>query len=186
MILAHVMISYSHEDRPFVAKLAAALKARKCEVWFDERLRPSDDYSLLIENKIVDATAVLVVWSNNARNSKWVRAEALRAFDLKKPLIQVVKEPCSPQVPFPFHIYQFTDLSDWDFDVSAPQIEEIVSALQLPPVSSQVTAGPRPGPIAEKAAAFLETHAKIKAPIGSLLAISSRCIAGSMASVCWQ
>ena len=60
-----------------------------------------------------------MVWSNKARESQWVRAEAQQAFNLKKPLIQVIKEPSSPQVPSPFAIFHYTDLSDWNFDSSA-------------------------------------------------------------------
>src|SRR5215472_3542057 len=99
------MISYSHEDRPFVDKLADALRRNQCEVWFDERIGPGEDYSRSIQTKISDASAVLVVWSKGACTSDWVRAELLRAFNLKKPLFPVIKEPCD-SLPVPFNLYQ--------------------------------------------------------------------------------
>ena len=156
------MISYSHEDRHFVAQLAAALKARKYEVWFDDGLRNSEEFSARIHSKIVDARAVVVVWSNKARESQWVRAEAQQAFNLKKPLIQVIKEPSSPQVPFPFDIFHYTDLSDWNFDSSAGQIEEIVAAIELPREPSQPSTAPSPAPVPQEIARFLDNKAKIR------------------------
>ena len=162
LVLSHVMISYSHEDKHFVAQLAAALKARKYEVWFDDGLRNSEEFSARIHSKIVDARAVVVVWSNKARESQWVRAEAQQAFNLKKPLIQVIKEPSSPQVPFPFAIFHYTDLSDWNFDSSAAQIEEIVAAIELPREPSQTSTAPSPAPVPQEIARFLDNKAKIR------------------------
>jgi serine/threonine protein kinase len=151
------MISYAHEDKPFVVKLAAALRAVKCDVWYDERVAPGDEYSQLIENKILGAAAVLVVWSGSACNSKWVRAEALKAFDLEKRLIQVVTEPCSIQVPF--NALQLTDLSDWNFDAKSPKIAEIISA--LPIAKPQQVADREPRTSLEETARFLAAEAKI-------------------------
>jgi hypothetical protein len=74
------MISYGHKDRPFVVKLAEALAKRGIDVWYDRHLTPRGEFSQQIEEKIRDATAVLVVWSNNAHASKYVRAEAHLAF----------------------------------------------------------------------------------------------------------
>ena len=185
LVLSHVMISYSHEDKHFVAQLAAALKARKYEVWFDDGLRNSEEFSARIHSKIVDARAVVVVWSNKARESQWVRAEAQQAFNLKKPLIQVIKEPSSPQVPFPFAIFHYTDLSDWNFDSSAAQIEEIVAAIELPREPSQTSTAPSPAPVPQEIARFPRTGPRSESSTGLLSAISSRSIAENTASGCW-
>jgi serine/threonine protein kinase len=152
------MISYCHKDRPFVVKLADALKARDCAIWFDEGIQPGEDYSGRIQQKIEDAAAVLVVWSSNSCDSKWVKAEGLKAFDLGKKVIPVLKEPCSLHVPF--NADQFTNLSDWTFDAFAPPISKIVSA--LPPMPKQPSSQREPHTTLAEIASFLHTTAKIK------------------------
>jgi hemoglobin-like flavoprotein len=166
-LLSHVMISYCHTDRAFVAKLAEALKSRNCDIWFDEKLRPGDDYSVQIQQRIVDAAAMIVVWSNSACDSPWVRAETLKAFNLKKRLIQVIKEPCSLQVPF--NALQFIDLTDWRFDSNAAKIDEIVSVLATAPAGGGndidiATDNPEREPRTHlhEIAPFLDSAARIK------------------------
>ena len=155
------MISYSHKDRPFVVKLAEALGKRGIDVWYDRHLTPRGEFSQQIEEKIRDATAVLVVWSNNAHASKYVRAEAHLAFTLDN-LMHVTIEDCFPGLPF--NTQHFIKLADWDFDASAPGIDEIVSAIKLPQPPQ-----PLPGPglresrtDPEYVARFLDAEAKIK------------------------
>lgn len=162
--MSHVMISYQHEDQPFVIKLAAALKTRACEVWFDQNLLSGEDFTGRIEQKIDDAGAVLVVWSNKARDSSWVRAETLKAFNLNK-LVQVIKEPCLPR--WPFDSLHFTDLSGWAGDPSASKIDELVTALDrlrnrkpLIDVAGDVAADSRTN--VREIAPFLDAAAKIK------------------------
>jgi serine/threonine protein kinase len=152
------MISYSREDRPCVLKLAAALREMKREVWFDEGLAPGDEISQLIDSKITDASAVLVVWSKNASNSKWVRAEALRAFYLDKKLIVAVTDQCP--VPVPFNSLHYVNLSDWRFDPRDPKIGQIIAALPIDERSPHSDREPRTS--LEEIAGFLDAKARIK------------------------
>lgn len=160
------MISYKHEDQAFVVKLAEALKSRKCDVWFDQNLLSGDDFIDRIEQKITEAGAVLVVWSNMARGSSWVRAETLKAYNLNK-LVQVIKEPCLPR--WPFDTLQFTDLSGWAGDPSASKIDELVAALDRLLIRSPSIDKPSADEVAsdsrtsvQEIAPFLDATAKIK------------------------
>jgi hypothetical protein len=154
------MISYCHKDGPFAGRLADALRANNCKIWFDDGIRVGDKFPHLIHNKINDAAAVLVVWSNSACASDWVRAEVLQAFDLGKPLIPVIKEPCAP-LPVPFNLYQRIDLSNWTFEPSSSQIQKIVAA--LPTLDEpQIDDDPKPRTKLQEVAPFLQENAQIK------------------------
>ena len=123
--MAQVVLSYARETKDFVGKLALALKARGLDVWYDHDLLPGEDYSNKIDEQIITAAAVLVVWSQPACKSKWVKAEASRANDYDK-LIQVICEPCA--LPLPFNSLNYVDLTAWSGGSASPEISKIVAA----------------------------------------------------------
>jgi serine/threonine protein kinase/hemoglobin-like flavoprotein len=134
-----VMISYSHDDRPFVDALAGALQRRGVEIWYDQQLHLSDTIDTEIEERIREATAVLVIWSSSSRASMYVHGEAQRAFNLKK-VIHATIDDEFPSVPFNAQL--FVKLADWDFlspaASYAPEIDRIVSSIR-PLVDSRQT-----------------------------------------------
>lgn len=123
--MAQVVLSYARETKEFVGKLALTLKARGLDVWYDHDLMPGEDYSNKIDEQIITAAAVIVVWSQPASKSRWVKAEASRAGYDK--LLQVVCEPCT--LPLPFNSIHCEDLSGWNGSTSAPEIDKIVAAV---------------------------------------------------------
>ena len=123
--MAQVVLSYARETKEFVSKLALALKTRGLDVWYDHDLMPGDDYSNKIDEQIITAAAVIVVWSQPASKSRWVKAEASRAGYDK--LLQVMCERCT--LPLPFNSIHCEDLSGWNGGASAPEIDKIVAAV---------------------------------------------------------
>jgi hypothetical protein len=123
-----VMISYSHDNKDFAARLSHALTERGLTVWYDRDLIPGDDFSIEIQQQIITSAAVLVVWSKASCTSKWVRAEADLASRHEK-LLQVISEPC--ELPLPFGGLHYTDLSIWDGTLSATEIDKIVAAAAI-------------------------------------------------------
>ena len=72
-------ISHNSADKETARLLAVELVELGVDVWFDEwHLRPGDSITGGIESGIVDCDAFILVWSANARRSKWVGTE-LRA-----------------------------------------------------------------------------------------------------------
>jgi hypothetical protein len=163
--LADVFISYAQEDRPWVAGLAAAIERAGLTVWWDVRSTPGQAFDLQIEDELKRAKAVVVVWSREAVESRWVRAEASDAFD-RGILVPVLKDPVTP--PLVFRQLHCANLTRWDGesnDVFGAFMSEITRMVATP--SAAVASGavklawqpveprPRRGPILMLAAAAL-------------------------------
>jgi protein-disulfide isomerase len=112
--MADVFISYAKKDRIISERLANHLKGRGLDVWWDTELLGSDAYPVRILAELDAAKAVIVIWSEEARQSDWVYSEADFA-QKKKKLIQTRVVDLSPDmVPMPFgssHVEVISDLS---------------------------------------------------------------------------
>ena len=100
-----VFVSYSEEDRELAMPIIEALKARGLIVWWyedDSRNTYSMNVMKQIDDAILSAQSVLVIWTQNSINSDWVTGEAKKAFDKRK-LVQLCKDALileSLKVPF--------------------------------------------------------------------------------------
>lgn len=108
--MAEVFVSYSRANRDRIATVSDALEESGYSVWWDRALAPGDDYALLIEEQLDAAKAVVVAWSETARQSLWVRAEANEALDAGK-LVQISLDRV--RLPLPFSALNFLDFSSW-------------------------------------------------------------------------
>ncbi len=108
--MADVFVSYAHAAHERVRPLSCAVEASGRSLWWDERLLPSDDYALVIEDEIAAARCVVVAWSGTARQSLWVRAEANEALHAGK-LLQLT--PDGAKLPLPFGALHFLDFRRW-------------------------------------------------------------------------
>ncbi|MBI1185820.1 MAG: TIR domain-containing protein [Alphaproteobacteria bacterium] len=103
--MADIFISYAHVDSDKVREIVQHLEKEGLSVWWDIALRSGDAYGDVIETELTQAKCVLAVWSRNARNSTWVKAEASLANDSRK-LVQVVLHR-DVKPPLPFNIIHF-------------------------------------------------------------------------------
>lgn len=106
--MAEVFISYSRDDQATVAEIAQAVQDAGYSVWWDKEILPHNSFSDIINEKIGQAKAVIVVWSANAAASEWVRGEADHARQERK-LVQAVIDGRNP--PIPFNQIQYVDLT---------------------------------------------------------------------------
>ena len=106
-----VFVSYARPDEPHAERVAAGLRAKGYEVWRDDELPAHRAFNEVIEERLREATAVVVLWSASAAQSQWVRAEADAARNSAK-LIQVQLDETLP--PLPFNQIHCADLSSWD------------------------------------------------------------------------
>lgn len=109
--MVDVFISYSRANQDVVRRLADAVKALGYAVWWDDELPPHLSYGEVITEKVGQAKAAIVVWSEGSIGSEWVRAEADLARNQKK-LIQTALDDCMP--PMPFNQIQFASIGGWD------------------------------------------------------------------------
>lgn len=121
-----VFISYSRRDQQMVALLARAIEAEGYEVWWDAELPPHQSYGDVITAKIGGTRAALVVWSEEAVKSQWVRAEADMARNQGK-LIQTALQDVMP--PLPFNQIQYAELGGWRGEPDHPGWRKVKMSL---------------------------------------------------------
>jgi hypothetical protein len=107
-----VFISYSRANQDKVRILAKRVTALGYNIWWDDALPPHKSYSEVITEKIGEAKAAIVVWSESASKSEWVRAEADVARNQKKLIQTSFEDDILP--PMPFNQIQVASLADWD------------------------------------------------------------------------
>lgn len=111
--MVDIFISYSRSNQDKVRLIADRARALGYHVWWDDELPPHKSYGDVITEKIGMAKAAIVVWSQTAVQSEWVRAEADVARNQKK-LIQTSLDGATP--PMPFNQIQYASLDGWTGD----------------------------------------------------------------------
>ncbi len=115
--MADVFISYKREERQAVERLAQELRRLGLDVWFDASLNAGEAFSDEIDREAHAAKAILVCWSPTARESQWVKSEALIGFEQRKLAACYVAGPDGFYPPTPFNSIHAEDLRAW---VGAP------------------------------------------------------------------
>ena len=108
--MAHVFISYARSTASQAEQVERALVAQGYSVWRDTALSVHRAYAEEIEQRLAEAAAVVVLWSQDAMRSEWVRSEANRGRELGK-LVQASLDRTLP--PMPFDQLHCADLSGW-------------------------------------------------------------------------
>jgi hypothetical protein len=108
--VGHVFLSYAAEDAAVARLLADDLTRLGMRVWWDRLITGGAQWGPEIERALVDARAVVVLWSPASVASHFVRAEARTAAD-RRTLIPAIIEPC--ELPMPFGEFQALDLTAW-------------------------------------------------------------------------
>jgi hypothetical protein len=108
-----LFISYAREDRDTAQALALALEAQGLDAWWDRELTGGGDFAQEIALQLKAATLVLVLWSEHAVASEFVRDESARARDAKKLLPVRITEV---ELPLGFGTLNTLDLLDWHGD----------------------------------------------------------------------
>ena len=83
-----VFISYSSKQNVIAAQICQYIKNRGISVWMaPESIPPSSSYPEEINIAIKNCQICLLVFSNTASKSKWVKKEVLQAINYDKPII---------------------------------------------------------------------------------------------------
>ena len=122
-----LFISYARADRATARMFADGLAAEGFSVWWDASLHSGETFDEVIEQKLRDAGAVVVLWSPRSVGSRWVRAEATLA-DRRKKLVPAIIEPCDR--PIIFELTHAADLCEWTGDLNDGHWRSFVDDLQ--------------------------------------------------------
>ncbi len=99
------------------------MRALGHSVWRDDEIPAHRAYSDVIQERIQAARAVVVLWSEAAARSEWVRSEAESARSGHK-LVQATIDGARP--PMPFDQIECADLVGWTGATDAPGWKKIV------------------------------------------------------------
>jgi adenylate cyclase len=108
--MSDVFVSYARPDEAYAKRVAEGLQDRGYQVWRDDELPAHRGYAEVIEERLQNAKAVVVLWSAEAAGSQWVRAEADAARSAGT-LVQATLDGSIP--PLPFNQIQCADLTGW-------------------------------------------------------------------------
>src|SRR5262245_53225247 len=158
--MADIFLSYASEDRPRAGQLASALQSRGWTVWWDRRIPAGRDFTEVIESELRDARCMIVLWTRESVQSRWVRDEANEGNRQRK-LVPVLLEAVDQ--PMGFRGIQAADLVGWDGSADTPGFQRFIvdlnstlgapasSALAAPPpAESQPALPPEPVPPASQ------------------------------------
>jgi hypothetical protein len=107
-----VVISYCRRDASFAEPLIVHLRAQGINVWWDRELYPGEDLHDAILAALDAAKAVIVIWSDRAVASLWVRDEARRAAKKNKLITACVPGFDLEKIPLGFGERQCDSIDD--------------------------------------------------------------------------
>ena len=124
--MTDVFVSYARSDKARVAPLVAALEAQGWSVWWDPAIAPGQEFDRTIADELARAASVLVVWTQDSVESRWVRGEARDAADRG---ILVPLRIGNPVLPIDFRALHTIDLAEGGDPDGGPAFREVVRAL---------------------------------------------------------
>ena len=121
-----IFISYAQSTEAGAHKIGEALRALDYGVWRNDDLPAHRDYAEVIEERLKAAKVVVVVWSAEAVQSRWVKAEADLAREAGT-LVQLSLDGAVP--PQPFDRIPCAPLAGWSGDPDAPDWRNVVESI---------------------------------------------------------
>jgi hypothetical protein len=124
-----IFLSYSREDTPKVELILRALQEKDWEVFYDRHIYSVTEWQKVLQHKLDEAYAVVVVWSRHSVTSEWVRREVAAGL-AKGRLFPVVIER-GIDLPSEAKGKNAVDLSDWNGDADDSKFAPLVGAIEL-------------------------------------------------------
>jgi TolB-like protein len=124
--LPDIFLSYSREDQAAARRFAEAFQQAGLSVWWDQTLSVGEAYDEVTEKALLEAKAVVVLWSRTSVASRWVRAEATQAND-NKTLVPVMIEACKR--PIMFELTHTAELAHWKGNTQDPAWQSFLADL---------------------------------------------------------
>ncbi|MGF1547360.1 MAG: SUMF1/EgtB/PvdO family nonheme iron enzyme [Thiotrichales bacterium] len=126
--MAHdIFICYSSKDLTIATRVRDHLRAAGWQVFMDRHIQAGHRWSQEIEQELAAARAVVVLWSTNAKASRFVMDEAHEAAD-RNVLYPVRIENVA--IPHGFRQFQTPDLLAWDGDIAHDGFKLLLESLR--------------------------------------------------------
>jgi hypothetical protein len=108
--MAQIFVSYARADRPRAEQLARALESAGWSVWWDREIPPGRSFDEVIEEALIAARCVVVLWSEASVRSEWVKTEAAEAAQ-RRILVPILAD--GARIPLEFRRIQAAAINDW-------------------------------------------------------------------------
>lgn len=125
--MSEIFVSYARNERDRVAPLVSMLEANGYKVWWDRELAPGDSFSERINDELMHAKCVVVVWSEASIGSKWVNNEALDGFERN---ILVPVQLDDVRIPVPFKQTQCARFVNWPAQQDEGEVRLFLAAIK--------------------------------------------------------
>jgi hypothetical protein len=127
-LMSDVFVSYASEDRDKARQLAQVIEAEGWSVWWDRQIPAGKTYDTVIEEALISARCVVVVWSENSIRKTWVKTEANEGLQRNILLPVIIADV---EQPLAFRYLQAADLRGWDGTGSSPIFRKMVEDLKV-------------------------------------------------------
>ena len=124
--MASIFLSYARDDAAKAQALAKWLERAGHDVWWDRHIQGGSEYADEIEAALNRADAVIVLWSETAGHSAWVRDEAAEGRDSGR-LIPLLLDSSPP--PLGFRQLQSISIAGWSGRGNPPDSLAIKAAI---------------------------------------------------------
>lgn len=124
--MADIFISYSSEDKTNVKVIAELFEQQGWTVWWDRQIPIGQRFDTVIEEELVKAYCVIVIWTQRSIASEWVKNEANEASQLGK-LVPVLLEDVP--IPLAFKRTETALLTEWKGEPDHPELSLLFDAI---------------------------------------------------------
>ena len=124
--MSQVFISYAKADAAYARRIAEILTEQGHTVWWDIQIPIGKSWAETIEAALNESSCVIVLWSGESRDSRWVKKEARFAFN-RDILVPALLD--DSEIPFEFEDIEAAVLKGWDGGPSA-ELENLLARVQ--------------------------------------------------------
>jgi len=125
--MADVFVSYAREDRDRVEPIIELLEKQGWSVWWDREIVPGDSFERVIDQAILKAKCVVVIWTDRSVQSEWVQAEAGDGLD-RGILVPILLDPV--RLPLAFRRQHVADFSAWPEPVHETDFNKLLNSIE--------------------------------------------------------
>ena len=140
---AHLFVSYSHKDHPFVGRLIDSLQGEGYPVWFDRgELEIGNKWRGEIVSALKACEAFILVLSPSAVCSDEIRKELSLAEDFKKPIFPIILEDTEVSDALAYQLagLQYMKFNDEDYPEAFQRLVRGLKCQNIQPVIACDTA----------------------------------------------
>ena len=190
--MSDIFISYASEDRERARQIATALTDQGWSVWWDRQIPFGKSFDKIIEENLAKAKCVVVLWTRDSVESRWVRAEASDGVG-RDLLLPVVLEN-DLKLPLEFKMVQSANLIDWrpgqaheEFDRLLKSIAARVNGVPAKVTGATATPGDSPPDSARATVTSRDARSKQALYLFGLLVLpSATIVAAALGLMNWR